>query len=156
MKKSVTYKNLTEAFGGESMAFQKYTYFASIARAHGDEETAHLFEETAAQELQHAQAHLKLLYPESEMDVVKALKMAIEGETYEYTTMYPEFYKKAAEEKDAQAQKEIQEQIAESKEHAGIFSAQLEKAAKRFDALTRVEKRHAGQYENQLNKVKGA
>ena len=51
MIKIKTWKNLEAAFAGESMAFQKYTYFAKIARINGDEETAQLFEETAKHEL---------------------------------------------------------------------------------------------------------
>jgi rubrerythrin len=57
-----TIANLESAFAGESMAHIKYRYFAKIARAAGDEETARIFEETAAQEVQHAFGHLDLLY----------------------------------------------------------------------------------------------
>jgi len=53
---SVTVKNIEAAFAGESMAHIKYLYFARVCRAQGDEESARIFEETAAQEVQHASA----------------------------------------------------------------------------------------------------
>ncbi len=148
-----TMANLEAAFAGESMAHIKYRYFAKIARTAGDEETAKVFEETANQEVQHALGHLDLLYPKAEMTTERCLKMAIEGETYEYTEMYPGFLKTAQQEGDAAAATEIAEQIAESKEHAEMFKATLEKAAKRFAALARVEERHANQYRAVLAKV---
>ena len=79
---SVTIKNLEAAFAGESMAHIKYLYFAKICRAAGDVESAKVFEETAAQEVQHAFGHLDLLFPAAEMTPAKALEMAIAGETY--------------------------------------------------------------------------
>src|SRR3970282_1110550 len=95
---SVTVKNIEAAFAGESMAHIKYLYFAKIARAAGDVETARVFEETAAQEVQHAFGHLDLLYPPVDMSPARALEMAIAGETYEYTEMYPTFRHLAEEE----------------------------------------------------------
>ncbi len=148
-----TIANLESAFAGESMAHIKYRYFAKIARAAGDEETALVFEETANQEVQHALGHLDLLYPKAEMTIQRCLQMAIEGETYEYTEMYPGFLKTAREEGDAAASLEISQQIEESKEHAALFQATLEKAAKRFAALAKVEERHANQYRAVLAKI---
>ena len=58
-----TIQNLESAFAGESMAHIKYRYFAKLARAAGDEETAKIFEATADQEVMHAFGHLDLLYP---------------------------------------------------------------------------------------------
>jgi len=81
--------------------------------------------------------------------------MAIAGETYEYTEMYPSFRKTAEAEGHTAAVQEIDEQIAESKEHAEIFRASLTKAAKRFAALAKVEERHANHYRDQLNRVNG-
>ena len=88
---SVTITNLEAAFAGESMAHIKYRYFAKLAREAGAEEIARVFEETADQEVMHAFAHLDLLYPKAKMTPQKALEIAIEGETYEYTEMYPKF-----------------------------------------------------------------
>ena len=147
---SLTVKNLEAAFAGESMAHIKYRYFAKIARAAGDEETARTFEETADQEVQHAFGHLDLLYPKDQLTPAKALQMAIDGETYEYTEMYPAFRHLAEEEGNAAAVAEMDEQIEESKEHAARFQAMLAKAAKRFAALARVEERHANHYRAQL------
>ena len=141
-----TIENLEAAFAGESMAHIKYRYFARLARAGGDEATARVFEETADQEVQHAFGHLDLLYPAATITPAKALEIAIAGETYEYTEMYPKFRDVAVEEGNAAAVTEIDEQIAESKEHAQRFAATLAKAAKRFAALAQVEERHANQY----------
>ena len=150
---SITIKNIESAFAGESMAHIKYRYFAKIARAQGDEATAKVFEETADQEVQHAFGHLDLLYPADKLTPAKALQMAIDGETYEYTEMYPNFRHLAEQEGNAAAVKEIDEQIEESKEHAARFQQTLTKAARRFAALAKVEERHANHYKATLAKV---
>jgi len=150
---SVTVKNIESAFAGESMAHIKYLYFAKLCRAQGDEETAKVFEDTAAQEVQHAFGHLDLLMPADQMNPAKCLELAIEGETYEYTEMYPSFRHMAVEEGRHDAIAEIDEQIEESREHAERFQHTLEMAAKRFDALTRVEERHANHYRETLEKI---
>jgi len=147
---SITIKNLEAAFAGESMAHIKYRYFAKLARAAGDEETARTFEETADQEVQHAFSHLDLLYPKDQLTPAKSLEIAIAGETYEYTEMYPQFRHLAEQEGNSAAAKEMDEQITESKEHAARFAATLAKAAKRFAALATVEERHANHYREQL------
>jgi rubrerythrin len=148
-----TLANLESAFAGESMAHIKYRYFAKIAREMGDELTARTFEETANQEVMHAFGHLDLLYPKATMTPAKALQMAIDGETYEYTEMYPGFRKTAEQEGNAAAVAEIDEQIEESKVHAAQFRATLEKAQKRFAALAKVEERHAKHYQSVLDTV---
>ena len=145
MSMSITIKNLEAAFAGESQAHTKYRYFAKMARAQGFEEVAQHFEHTAEQELLHAWGHLELLI--GKPDVKKCLEMAIEGETHEYTTMYPEFKNQAFGEGLSYASKEFQDQIDESKEHAGEFAEVLAKAEKRFAALAKVEKRHAEAYQ---------
>lgn len=152
---SITVKNIEAAFAGESMAHIKYLYFARLCRAQGDDETAKLFEETAAQEVQHAFGHLDLLYPPRDMTPAKALEMAVAGETYEYTEMYPTFRHLAEQEGNHAAVVELDEQIEESKEHAARFREMLAKAAKRFAALAKVEERHANQYRATLAKVNG-
>jgi len=149
-----TMANLEAAFAGESMAHIKYRYFAKIAREMGDEQTARTFEETADQEVMHAFGHLDLLYPKASMTPAKALQIAIDGETYEYTEMYPTFRKTAEAEGNAAAVAEMDEQIEESKVHAAQFKATLGKAQKRFAALAKVEERHAKHYQTQLDKVK--
>jgi rubrerythrin len=104
----------------------------------------------------HAFGHLDLLYPAASMTPARSLEIAIEGETYEYTEMYPSFRKTAVEEGNAAAIQEIDEQIAESKEHAEQFQAVLAKAAKRFAALANVEERHANHYKKALEKANAA
>jgi len=155
-KTSATIQNLEAAFAGESMAHIKYRYFAKLAREMGDEATAKIFEATADQEVMHAFGHLDLLYPKAKMTPAKALEIAIEGETYEYTEMYPKFRHLAVEEGNTAAVQEFDEQIAESKEHAMAFREVLEKAAKRFAALAKVEERHANHYQQALDALRAA
>lgn len=145
---SITLKNLESALAGESMAHIKYRYFAKLARAEGFEEVAKHFEHTADQELLHAWGHLELLI--GKPDTRKCLELAIEGETYEFTTMYPQFKNQAFGEGLSHASKEFQEQIDESKVHAEEFKAILIKAEKRFAALAKVEQRHAQTYQQKL------
>lgn len=130
------------------MAYTKYMYFAKIAREEGFEDVATHFELTASQELKHAWGHLELLI--GRPSTKECLEKAIEGETYEYTEMYPLFEAKAIREGNYLVAQEAKTQAAESKEHAQDFIAVLEKASKRFAALKRVEQRHAQAYKNVL------
>ena len=148
---SVTIQNLEAAFAGESMAHIKYRYFAKLARAAGADDVAQIFEATADQEVMHAFGHLDLLYPKAQLTPARSLEIAIEGETYEYTEMYPKFRHLAVEEGNQAAVNEFDEQIAESKEHAANFKKTLEVAAKRFAALAKVEERHANHYRAALD-----
>jgi rubrerythrin len=154
--KSVTITNLESAFAGESMAHIKYRYFAKLAREAGADDVAKIFEETAEQEVMHAFGHLDLLYPKGQLTPAKSLEIAIEGETYEYTEMYPKFRHLAVEEGNQAAVAEYDEQIAESKQHAATFQRTLDIAAKRFAALAKVEQRHAGHYQAALDGLTAA
>jgi hypothetical protein len=145
---SITLKNLESALAGESQAHIKYRYFARIARAEGFEDVAKHFEHTADQELKHAWGHLELLV--GTPSTKECLEKAIEGETYEFTVMYPEFQAVAESEGNIEAAKEAEEQITESKEHAREFIEILEKAEARFAALKKVEERHALAYKKVL------
>ena len=145
---SITLKNLESALAGESMAHIKYRYFARIAREEGFEDVAKHFEHTADQEILHAWGHLELLV--GKPTTRECLEKAIEGETYEFTHMYPDFERSARLEGNQQAAEEAQHQIAESKEHAEQFAAVLAKAEKRFAALQKVEQRHAQAYQQVL------
>jgi rubrerythrin len=145
---SLTMGNLSNAFAGESQAFTKYMYFAKIARAEGHEEIAKHFEHTASQELLHAHGHLELIL--GKIDTKEALERAIDGETYEFTQMYPGMEEQAIAEGNEAAAQEAAEQTAESKQHAEEFKAILAKAEKRFSALKRVEERHARAYQQKL------
>lgn len=141
---SATMYNLEKALAGESMAHIKYRYFARIAREEGFEDVAKHFEQTADQEIKHAWGHLELLI--GKPSTKECLQKAIEGETYEFTEMYPDFHAIAVREGELQAAEEAQDQIAESKEHAEQFKKILALAEKRFAALKKVEERHAAAY----------
>jgi len=148
---SATLANLESALAGESMAHIKYRYFARIAREEGFEDVAKHFEHTADQEIKHAWGHLELLI--GKPSTKECLQKAIDGETYEYTQMYPQFQAIAEREGNIEAAKEAEEQITESKEHAREFIELLEKAEKRFAALKKVEERHATAYQKMLQEV---
>jgi rubrerythrin len=148
---SVTLANLGSALAGESQAHIKYRYFARIAREEGYEEVAQHFEHTADQELKHAWGHLELLI--GKPSTRECLQKAIEGETYEFTEMYPQFEALAIREGEIKAAEEARNQIEESREHAEQFKAVLAKAEKRFSALKRVEQRHAAAYQGVLDAV---
>jgi rubrerythrin len=148
MNMSLTLKNLESALAGESMAHIKYRYFAKIAREEGFEDVAKHFEHTADQEIKHAWGHLELLI--GKPSTKECLQKAIDGETYEYTEMYPQFESVAVAEGNLHAEKEMRGQIQESFEHAEAFKAVLAKAEKRFNALKKVEERHANAYKQVL------
>ena len=148
---AVTIKNLESALAGESMAHIKYRYFAKIAREEGFEDVAKHFEHTADQEILHAWGHLELLI--GRPSTRECLEKAIEGETYEYTTMYPDFKRSAELEGNMHAAQIAKEQIEESMEHAEQFLKVLTMAEKRFAALAKVEKRHAQAYQQTLENL---
>lgn len=91
-----TEKNLWEAFAGESMARNKYTYFASVAKKQGFEQIAAIFEETANNEKEHAKLWFKALGEVG--DTAENLLHAAEGENAEWTDMYDRMAKEAEEE----------------------------------------------------------
>lgn len=148
---SLTLQNLESALAGESMAHIKYRYFAKIARSEGFEDVAKHFEQTADQEIKHAWGHLELLV--GKPTTKECLALAIEGETYEFTTMYPQFERQAKVESNIEAVKEFNEQGRESNEHAQQFKKVLELAEKRFNALKKVEERHASAYTKVLEEM---
>ncbi len=164
LSQATTFQNLVAAFGGEAIANRKYLFFADVARRLGYTDIAKLFKETAEQETAHAFAHFTLLHPElvvadpaalSETQkkaiVAQCLALAIEGETYEYTTMYPEFTEMAIAECDRAAAVEFQAQGEESATHARIFR----QAAHRFGLLTPIEHHHADRYTEALMVLNG-
>jgi len=126
-----TQQNLLKAFAGESQARNKYTTFAKCARKEGMEWVARVFEETAENERVHAEELFEQiagpvktpveLSIEPYKKTLDNLKMAAEGEKYEWTSMYPDFEKMAIEEKQ-------------------------EKASKLFGALKLVEEKHEERY----------
>jgi len=128
LKGSETEKNLKEAFAGESQANRRYLYFARKADIEGYPDIAGLFRDVAEGETGHAFGHFEHLEevgdPVTGVPVGETkdnLKSAIEGETYEYTQMYPGFAKMAREEG-------------------------FDKIAAWFETLARAEKSHAGRF----------
>ena len=91
LKGSKTEANLQAAFAGESMARNKYTYYASQARKEGYEQISAIFLETADNEKEHAKIWFKELHGGAVPETVQNLKDAAEGENYENTVMYKEF-----------------------------------------------------------------
>ena len=96
LKGSKTEANLQTAFAGESMARNKYTYYASKAKKDGYVQISKIFEETANNEKEHAKIWFKLL--EGIGSTAENLKAAAAGENYEWTDMYATFAKEAHEE----------------------------------------------------------
>lgn len=98
LKGTKTEKNLQEAFAGESMARNKYTYFASKAKKDGFVQIAAIFEETAGNEKEHAKMWYKLLNGGKVSDTATNLEDAANGENFEWTDMYDRMAKEADEE----------------------------------------------------------
>ena len=98
LKGSKTEANLQAAFAGESMARNKYTYYASKAKKEGYNIIADKFEQTANNEKEHAKIWFKLLHNEEIPSTIENLKDAAAGERYEWTDMYATFAKEAREE----------------------------------------------------------
>lgn len=126
LKGTKTEKNLLEAFAGESMARNKYTYFASVAKKEGYEQIAAIFAQTAENEKEHAKLWFKALGELS--DTAANLLHAAEGENYEWTDMYYNFAKDAEEEG-------------------------FHELAARFRLVAEVEKTHEERYRALLNNV---
>ncbi|ABB13988.1 rubrerythrin [Carboxydothermus hydrogenoformans] len=119
-----TRDNLLAAFAGESQARNKYTFFAAVAKKEGLVEVARFFEETAQNEKEHAEQLFKLLGALG--DTAANLKAAMEGETYEYADMYPEFAKIAREEGEIEAAELFERLVTIEKFHAQRYQKLLE------------------------------
>lgn len=98
LKGSRTEANLMAAFAGESQARNKYTYYASKAKKDGYVQIAHIFEETAANEKEHAKIWFKLLHGGQVPETLDNLLDAAGGEHFEWADMYREFAEQAKEE----------------------------------------------------------
>ena len=129
LKGSKTEKNLMTAFSGESEARNKYTYYASKAKKDGYVQIAKIFEETAANEKEHAKIWFKLLKDGIGATDVN-LKDAADGENYEWTEMYPTFAKEARE---------------EGFEHIAYL----------FEQVAKIEKEHEERYKKLLENIEG-
>ena len=129
LKGTKTEANLFAAFAGESQARNKYTYYASKAKKEGYVQIANIFEETAANEKEHAKIWFKLLH-DGIPSTVENLKDAAEGENYEWTDMYAGFAKEARE---------------EGFEHIAIL----------FEKVGEIEKEHEERYKKLLANIEG-
>ncbi|MGE5819738.1 MAG: rubrerythrin family protein [Deltaproteobacteria bacterium] len=130
-------ENLKSAFAGESQANRRYLYFARVADIEGYPDVGGLFRDTSEAETGHAFGHLDFLKEVGDPvtgtpigTTEKNLKSAIEGETYEYTEMYPGFAKTAR-------------------------SEGLSELAEWFETLAKAEKSHAGRFTKGLEKIAG-
>lgn len=116
-------ENMKESFAGESQAFQKYTAFAKKADEEGFKGAAKLFRAAAAAEKNHAQSQLRILgLLNSTADNLKA---GIEGETYEFTHMYPGFIESSKEEGDSASQRAFYLANEAEKAHAALYQDAL-------------------------------
>ncbi|MGC9170778.1 MAG: rubrerythrin family protein [Thermoproteus sp.] len=143
-KGTKTYENLKAGFQGESMANRRYLYYARLARERGLNEIAEVFEKTANAETGHAFGILMHLGvdPVAEIeinDVEDALRAAIYGETYEWTQMYPGFAKVAREEGFHEVAQWFEALAKIERFHAGRFNEALEKYLKAKGVRTEVE-----------------
>ena len=129
LKGSRTEANLMAAFAGETQARTKYTYYASQAKKDGYVQISKIFEETAANEKEHAKLWFKLLNGGEIGTTEENLKAAAEGENYEWTDMYERMAKEARE---------------EGFDHIAYL----------FDGVAKIEKEHEERYKKLLENVK--
>ena len=130
LKGTKTEKNLMDAFTGESMARNKYTYYASKAKKEGYEQIAAIFQETADNEKEHAKIWFKLLHDGEVPTTTQNLADAAAGENYEWTDMYDRMAKEAKE---------------EGFDHIAYL----------FEAVGKIEKEHEARYKKLLENIEG-
>ena len=130
LKGTKTEKNLLAAFAGESQARNKYTYYASKAKKEGYEQIAAIFEETAANEKEHAKMWFKLLHGDTVPSTIENLKDAAEGENYEWTDMYSKMAQEAREEG-------------------------FDRIAFLFESVAAIEKEHEERYKKLIENIEG-
>ena len=130
LKNTQTEENLRKALAGESIARNKYTYFAAAARANGNEEIALAFEEMALNEMTHARFWFEQLFGKP-TKTVDCLMKAAYGEYDEWHDMYPAFAKQAREDG-------------------------LEEVAIQFERVAEIERAHENRFMTLLAQLKGA
>ena len=119
-----TMNNLAQAFAGESQANRKYLAFAQKAEDEGYSQVAKLFRAAAHAETIHALTHLRTMGKVASTQ--ENLKAAIEGETFEFTNMYPAMIQKAKEEEQAAAHKSFSYANSVEVQHASLYQYALE------------------------------
>lgn len=122
--KGKTREGLLKAFAGESLARNKYRAFAGAAKKEGHQAIAKIFEETSENEYEHAHTIMKLL-GDVFGDTKTNLKAAFDGETYEWTDMYPSFLKDAKEEGNEDAAGYFEHVINAENHHAKRYALLL-------------------------------
>ncbi|MBQ6912136.1 MAG: rubrerythrin family protein [Bacteroidales bacterium] len=130
LKGTKTEKNLQEAFAGESQARNKYTYFASKAKKEGFVQISKIFEETAANEKEHAEIWFKYLCGGEIPTTAENLAAAAEGENFEWTDMYDRMAKEAEEEGFKEIAAKFRMVGAIEKEHEARYRKLLENVQK--------------------------
>ena len=130
LKGTKTEKNLQEAFAGESQARNKYTYFASKAKKEGFVQISKIFEETAANEKEHAEIWFKYLCGGEIPTTAENLAAAAEGENFEWTDMYDRMAKEADEEGFKEIAAKFRMVGAIEKEHEARYRKLLENVQK--------------------------
>lgn len=118
-----TEKNLQDAFAGESQANRKYLAFAKKAEADGFKQVAKLFRAASGAETIHAHAHLRVM--NGIKTTAENLQAAIDGEGYEFKTMYPAFVQEAEAEKNTPATASFKNAMAVEKVHFALYSEAL-------------------------------
>ena len=133
LKSTKTHDNLKTAFAGESQANRRYLYFARRADIEGYPDVGGLFRDTSEAETGHAFGHLDFLKeagdPVTGVPIgwtEQNLKSAIEGETYEFTEMYPGFAKAARDEGFDEIAEWFETLAKAEKSHAGRFTKGLQ------------------------------
>ena len=133
LQSSQTVQNLKDAFAGESQANRRYLYFAAKADVEGENDVAAVFRSTAEGETGHAHGHLEYLEEVGDpatglpiVDTRKNLLASIEGETHEYSDMYPGMAKTARDEG-------------------------FEEIADWFETLAKAERSHANRFQKALD-----
>ncbi len=125
---SKTLKNLQEAFAGESQANRTYLAFAKKAEQEGHLQVAKLFRAAAEAETVHAHAHLRAM--EGIKSTADNLRAAIDGETHEFVSMYPQMITDATNEGFDQALRSFIFANAVEKVHAGLYQKALDSLGK--------------------------
>jgi rubrerythrin len=122
---SQTEKHLKEAFAGESQANRKYLAFAEKAEREGYRQIARLFRAVAAAETVHAHSHLRAL--KGVGTTAENLQAAIQGETFEFESMYPPMIEAANAEDNKQAVRSFTYANEVEKVHAALYNKAAEK-----------------------------
>ncbi len=119
-----TGENLQSAFAGESQANRRYLFFAEKAAEAGDKQVARLFRAAAEAETVHARNHLRVTGDIK--STRENLEMAVAGEQYEFTEMYPEFIEQAKSEGNDSAARSFELADKVERIHHGLFQAALQ------------------------------